>query len=105
MADYPEYSIQEWADLIRNNTVCKGKNPVFPISILWGMALIGDLLKIFGWSDPPLTKFRLKNILTGAHYPVGKTQEIVGQLPNSLNDGVLKTLSWMYKEKIIRTKK
>ncbi len=105
LADYPEYSIQEWADLIRNNTVCKGKNPVFPISILWGMALIGDLLKIFGWSDPPLTKFRLKNMLTGAHYPVGKTQEIVGQLPNSLNDGVLKTLSWMYKEKIIRTKK
>ena len=34
-----------------------------------------------------------------------ETQEIVWQLPNSLNDGVLKTLSWMYKEKIIRTKK
>jgi len=105
LVDYPEHSIQEWADLIRKKTGHKGNNPVFPISILWGMAAIGDLLKSIGWSDPPLTKFRLKNMLTGAHYPVEKTQKLVGVLPHSLSDGVLKTLDWMYEEEIIKKNK
>ena len=101
LGDYPEHSIQEWADLIRKTTGRKGKTPVFPISILWGLAAIGDLLKRMGWSNPPLTKFRLNNMLTGTHYPIEKTQKIVGELPYSLNDGVIKTLEWMYKEKHI----
>ena len=104
LGDYPEHSIQEWADLIRKSTGRQGKTPVFPISILWGLAAIGDLLKRMGWSDPPLTKFRLKNMLTGAHYPIEKTQKIVGELPYSLNEGVLKTLDWMYEEKLISFK-
>ena len=105
LGDYPEHSIQEWADLISKTLGRQRKIPVVPISILWGLASIGDLLKRMGWSDPPLTKFRLKNMLTGAHYPIEKTQKIVGELPYSLNDGVLKTLDWMYKEKLIRSKK
>ena len=104
LGDYPEHSIQEWADLIRKTIGRQGKTPVFPISILWGLAAIGDLLKRMGWSDPPLTKFRLNNMLTGAHYPIEKTQKIVGELPYSLNEGVLKTLDWMYEEKLISFK-
>jgi nucleoside-diphosphate-sugar epimerase len=104
LGDYPEHSIQEWADLIRNTIGRKGKTPVFPISLLWGLASIGDLLKRMGWSDPPLTKFRLKNMLTGAHYPIEKTQKIVGELPYSLNEGVLKTLDWMHEERLISFK-
>ena len=57
-----------------------------------------------GWSGPPLAKFRLNNMLTGAHYPIEKTQKIVGKLPYSLNEGVLKTLDWMHEEKLISFK-
>ena len=81
-----------------------GKSPVSPVSILWGLASIGDLLKRMGWQDPPLTTFRLKNILTGAHYPIEKTQKLVGQLPFSMKDGVRQTLEWMRKEKLIKSR-
>jgi nucleoside-diphosphate-sugar epimerase len=103
LGDYPEHSIQEWADLIRNTIGRKGKTPVFPISLLWGLASIGDLLKRMGWSDPPLTKFRLKNMLTGAHYPIKKTQMVVGELPFTMADGVHQTLEWMREVKLIKS--
>ena len=57
-----------------------------------------------GWSDPPLTKFRLKNMLTGAHYPIEKTQKIVGELPCTLQEGVQRTLEWMDQQGLLRNK-
>ena len=104
LGDYPEHSIQEWADQIRQMLGRSGKTPVSPVSILWGLANIGDLLKKMGWQDPPLTTFRLKNILTGAHYPIEKTQKLVGKLPFSMKDGVRLTLEWMRKEKLIKSR-
>ena len=104
LGDYPEHSIQEWADQIRQMLGRNGKTPVSPVYILWGLASIGDLLKRMGWQDTPLTTFRLKNILTGAHYPIGKTQKLVGQLPFSMKDGVRQTLEWMRKEKLIKSR-
>ena len=104
LGDYPEHSIQEWADQIRQMLGRNGKTPVSPVSILWGLASIGDLLKRMGWQDPPLTTLRLKNILTGAHYPIEKTQKLVGQLPFSMKDGVRQTLEWMREEKLIKSK-
>ena len=68
------------------------------------MAYIGDLLKKMGWQDPPLTTFRLKNLLTGAHYPIEKTQKLVGQLPFSMEEGIYQTLEWMREEKLIKSK-
>ena len=105
LGDYPEHSIQEWADQIRQILGRNGKTPVFPVFILWGLASIGDLLKRMGWQDPPLTTFRLKNILSGAHYPLEKTQKLVGQLPFSMKDGIRQTLEWMSEEKLIESRK
>ena len=79
------------------------KTPVSPVYVLRGLASIGDILKRMGWQDTPLTTFRLKNILTGAHYPIEKTQKLVGQLPFSMKDGVRQTLEWMRKEKLIKS--
>ena len=88
LGDYPENSIQEWADVIRKN-IGKGKTLVFSISLMRLMAMTGDLLKKMGWTDPPITTFRLNNMLTGSNYPLEKTQEIVGDLPHTLEEGVL----------------
>ena len=104
LGDYPEISIQKWADLIRLMSGRTGKTIVLPVSILWAMAYIGDFFKKMGWHDPPLTSFRLKNLLTGAHYPIEKTQIIVGELPFSMEDGIHQTLEWMLNEKIIKSK-
>ena len=101
LGDYPEISIQEWANKIRMLTGRNGKTIVFPVWILWSFAYFGDFLKKIGWTDPPLTTFRYKNLLTGVHYPIEKTKNIVGQLPFTTEKGVHETIEWMRKEKII----
>ena len=104
LGDYPEHSIQEWADHIRQMLGRNGKTPVSPVYVLWGLASIGDILKRMGWQDPPITTFRLKNMLTGARYPIENTQKIVGQLPYSMKDGVMQTLCWMYEQGLVQNK-
>jgi hypothetical protein len=66
------------------------------------MGILGDTLKKLGWPDPPITTFRLKNMLTGAHYPIEKTKTTVGQLPFSMEDGVHKTLEWIREQNPIK---
>ena len=68
------------------------------------MAMVGDLLIKMGWNDPPITTFRLNNMLTGSHYPIEKTQEVVGDLPYTLEEGVNQTLCWMYEQGLVRNK-
>jgi len=103
LGDYPEHSIQEWADMIRKS-IGKGKTPVFPISLMRLMAMSGDILHKLGWAEPPITNFRLNNMLTGSHYPIEKTEEAVGHLPYSFEEGVRNTLSWMYDQKLVKHK-
>ena len=68
------------------------------------MALTGDLLKKMGLTDPPITTFRLNNMLTGSHYPIEKTQEVVGDLPYTLEEGVNQTLCMLYEQGLVRKK-
>jgi len=95
LADYPEYSIQEWANAIAQ-TVGNKEPLTFPRFFIRGMAKIGDTIKtIFRNADPPLTTFRLNNIISGVRYDLDNTISVVGTLPHSLNDGVELTLDWM----------
>ena len=103
LGDYPENSIQEWADLIRKN-LGKGSTPVLPIYFMRLMAIAGDIIKKIGWQDVPITTFRLNNMLTGSHYPIEKTKKIVGDLPYTFEAGINQTLHWMYKQKLIKNK-
>jgi len=104
LGDFPEISIQDWADKIRMMSGRRGKTMIFPIWILWGFAYFGNFLIKMGWDNPPLTTFRLKNMLTGANYPIEKIKKFVDKLPFSTQDGILQTLKWMRKEKIIKSK-
>lgn len=101
LGDYPQHSIQEWADLIRQQLGRSGKTPVFSIGLMRLLAKGGDFCKAMGWSNPPLTSFRLNNMLTGAHYPIEKTESVVGPLPFQLLDGVRQTIDWMSQQKIL----
>jgi nucleoside-diphosphate-sugar epimerase len=102
LADYPEHSIQEWGNLIQRNLGTR-PIPVMPIGIMRAIASVGDVCKKLGWQDPPLTNFRLNNMLTGAHYPIEKIQDVVGALPHSMEDGVRQTIQWMYEQGKIKS--
>ena len=74
---------------------------------MWFLKLIaftGDCLKKFFKLDPPLTSFRLNNMLTGGAYPLENTKKIVGELPFNLDESVLKTTQWMYERNLIKHK-
>lgn len=100
LADYPEVSTQEWANSIRRNL---GLSPLHtaPLGALRLAGKMGDLLKQMGWSDPPLTTFRLNNMLTGAKYPYERTEAIVGKLPVDLDAAIIETLAWMQTHDLI----
>jgi len=95
IADYPDRPVREWAELIQKET----GGPKVRTAPIWLMRLIataGDLLKMTRiWPEPPLTNFRLSNMLTGSHYPSEKTEAVVGSLPFSLEAGVRETVDWM----------
>lgn len=101
LADYPEHSIQEWGDIIQRNLGVR-RIPVVPVSILRMIAGTGDLCKKIGWREPPLTSFRLENMLMGGHYPITKIQRIAGSLPYSMEEGVRHTIQWMHEQGQIR---
>lgn len=95
LADYPDYSIQEWAESIAQ---CIGKKTLhtLPWFLINGLAKIGDIMKkTHFYPDPPLTTFRLNNITSGVKYNLNDTKSVVGDLPYSLNKGVELTLDWM----------
>ena len=104
LADYPEYSIQEWANSIANNLFIK-KPMTFPISIIYFIAKFGDILKLLKLnSDPPISTFRLNNILSSAEYNIGRTKNIVGTLPYDLDSGVRLTIDWMKNKSNLKIK-
>ena len=88
--------------MIRQQIGRSGKTPVLPIRVMYLMGIVGDTLKKLGWSDPPITTFRLNNMLTGASYPIEKIESLLGQLPYTMQEGINQTLELMRKEKLIK---
>ena len=94
LADYPQISVQDWANLIYKNTNHKKDLRTFPVFILRLFAKVGDFLSLIGLS-PPLTSSRLNNMLVSKEYPTSNTQEIVGKLPFDREKSVIETIKWM----------
>ena len=57
--------------------------------------MLGDLAKLAGWRHPPLSSFRLNNMLTDATYDLDPI--IVGELPYTLEEAVQITVDWLRK--------
>jgi len=103
LADYPWYSTRKWAMTIQ--TILNTKRiRTAPIWILRIIAKFGDLYKVVIKIDPPLTSFRLNNMLTGGAYPLENTKKICGKLPFDLNESVYRTAEWMYQNNLIKHK-
>jgi len=103
LADYPSYSIREWANCIQENLNLK---PIIqiPLIILRCAAILGDLIEKITTFKFPLTSFRLNNMLVEVEYPVQNTLELCGDLPFNLNNSVKQTIQWLNEHKMIKNK-
>jgi hypothetical protein len=52
-------------------------------------------LKKLGYKEPPLTSFRLNNIITDMIYDTKELQAFCGSLPFSQQEGIITTLDWL----------
>jgi len=103
LADYPWYSTKEWAITIQN-TLSSKPIKTAPLWFLKLVAFFGDIIKRIFKFDPPLTSFRLNNMLTGGEYPIENTKQICGKLPYNLKEAVFITSQWMFENNLIKHK-
>ncbi len=95
LADTPPYSIDELADAIAAAAGRRAPRRV-PLAALRVAATVGDVAARLGvWSEPPLTRFRLENMLTSSAFPSAELDELTGPLPFSMPEGVGRTLGWL----------
>lgn len=66
--------------------------PVFALRVF---ALIGDMLKFFGFINPPLTTYRLNNLLRNMIYDNTPLSDIAKDLPYTLERAVEITCDWI----------
>jgi nucleoside-diphosphate-sugar epimerase len=101
LSDYDKYTIRDWADSIsmklRGKKVWTMPGPMVRL-LAWG----GDVLKLCGYQEPPLSSFRLRNMradTTGV--PLEPTERVTGPLPYSLDQGVEATIAWLSEMNLI----
>ena len=94
LADYPPVRVEEMADCIQREMGAKKIRSV-PLRALKPAAMAGDALKRLGWREPPLTTFRLNNLVAQMVYDLTPLEQIVGPLPYTMEDGVKITVNWL----------
>lgn len=94
LADYEPIEV---LDLARRVAAAAGAPPVrsVPMPLLRVAAAGGDVLKRLGWREPPLTRFRLDNLLTEMLHDLEPVRHVVPTLPTSLDVAVRQTVDWM----------
>ena len=97
LSDFRVLEVKQWADIISYKIHGHNVKSV-PLFVLKLLALSGDILKIIGYKSPPITSFRLDNLLTTMDYNTSEVEQVVGQLPYNLEEATSITYDW-YKEK------
>jgi nucleoside-diphosphate-sugar epimerase len=94
LADYEPIELKQWALAIQAEL---GARPVreVPLWILKAGAWCGDAAKRLGYRAPPITSFRLTNLLTEMVHDMGPLRAACGDLPYSMEEGVRITCEWL----------
>ncbi len=93
LSDFKTLEVKQWADLISNKFHGHNVKSV-PLFVLKTLAVSGDVLKKIGYKSPPITSFRLDNIMTNMDYDTTKVEQVVGELPYTLEEGTAMTYNW-----------
>jgi len=99
LADPQPIELKQWADVIQRSL---GVRPVreVPIQVLRVLAKAGDMVQRLGWRTPPMTSFRLNNLLTDMIHDTTPWQQL-GDIPyHSLDESVRLTCEWMRNAKV-----
>jgi nucleoside-diphosphate-sugar epimerase len=94
VADYEPLDPLQWARLI-SEAFRSARVKEAPLSLMRLAAIFGDALRVFGMNNPTLTSFRLSNMLKSAVFDLSPIQQISGDLPFTLEEGVQITVEWM----------
>ncbi|MEP1094940.1 MAG: NAD(P)-dependent oxidoreductase [Cyclobacteriaceae bacterium] len=94
LADYPPINLKHWANQVAREFGQKGIRTA-PTVLLKAAAIVGDLTKRLGLANPPLTSFRLNNLVTNMVYDTSTLQDICGELPFNLEESVKRTVNWL----------
>jgi len=94
VCDYPPLRLREWAETIRRAVDARPIRSM-PLWALRVVAYAGDILEGCGWTRPPLTSFRLNNLMTEMVFDTRSLKDLCGALPYSLEEGVKATVAWM----------
>lgn len=94
LADYVPIDLYDFATAVASAFGSRKVNTV-PLQVLKGFAKLGDILQACGWQSPPLTSFRLGNIITHELQNLADLEEITGPLPFDYLSGIKKTTLWM----------
>ncbi len=100
-SDYDSFTIRQWADAISEKTRGKKVKSV-PGPVISLAAKAGDLMKKFGFKNPPITSFRLSNMRADTtDIPLEPMKKISGLVPYTMEDGVELTVNWLKNQKLI----
>ena len=94
LADYPPIEVLDLAHEVQR---ASGARPVreVPLAVLRTGARLGDTMKSMGMRNPPLTSFRLANLMSPMVHDLAPLQQLCGPLPHGLRDGVEQTVAWL----------
>jgi len=96
LADYDPIDVLSFANSISFKADLPPVRQV-PLSVLKVLAKLGDVANLSGLKNPPLTSFRLSNLVTNMTYDLSQERINCGHLPFTLEDGIARTLSWIGK--------
>lgn len=77
-----------------------GRIRSIPTFVMRLFAVVGDSLKFFGFNNPPLTSFRLNNLLRNMIFDNTPLKTIYPDLPYTLEQGVEITCDWIKQSEI-----
>lgn len=100
MADYSPLVLKDFANLAQKEMGAR-KIITLPVWLMKLFAKTGDVLQILFWKNPPLTSFRLNNIVTNEIQDTSNLESITGNLPYDYQAGIKITVTWLKSQQLI----
>jgi len=100
LADYSPLVLKDFANYAQKEMGAR-RILTLPLWLMRLFAKSGDILKGLFWRNPPLTSFRLHNIITNEIQETSSLEKITGPLPYSYQTGIEKTVAWLKTQHLI----
>lgn len=94
LADYEPVELKDWADRIQRTLKVRPVREL-PLWTLRGAAIAGDLLKRLGYRQPPMSSYRLNNMLTTILHDTAPLESLFPVVPYTLDEAVRLTCTWL----------